>query len=509
MSEITDFYLSWDGCGAFGANGRVLRENEPPIFQPTDISGCAMWFDATDNLSVDANEFGEVLSWSNKGTIGGQFDISGSAAVLYGTTFVNGLNTVSFTSNAFMEGSFQLNFQARTLFVVTKETSVAQGQPSPWLTSDTSGGMETFSQHDVTTTYYIGKHNVVFPELAAESPTDYNGYPALFTFVNSVDLSDNYVGVNRQAISITYNTIASGYNTSNIKYFLGDYLNGSSVGVSQDICELILYNTALSVADRDQVEGYLARRWGIQEPPPPPFAPTDISGLYVWMDANNQSTVTTNVSSQVLTWSNLGLASNVFSNDSNWASYIQDSNSNYVIAMPTETSLITYAALPYNTRTSFSVFENVSDLTTLTYPYENIWSCGTSGGVQLGVAYDSNTTSTTMNLCQQGYNCPSIADISLPIGGYNLAIWGTDSNTTASTIAYFNGGSNINYGTDLGNLFNTNPIYYGMGSPVHDSPAYRIAEILEYDSILTTAQLSTVANYLVTKWAISSFTTLL
>ena len=80
MSESTDFYVSWLGVGAFGANGVRIRDQEPPIFRPTDISGCVMWFDANNNVAVTYNDLLQVSSWSNLGTIGGQFDVSGAAA---------------------------------------------------------------------------------------------------------------------------------------------------------------------------------------------------------------------------------------------------------------------------------------------------------------------------------------------------------------------------------------------------------------------------------------------
>jgi hypothetical protein len=507
MSQTTDFYPSWLGNNAFGASGIRLRDQEPLIFRPTDISGCVMWLNATNNFAVTYNDLLVVTSWSNDGTLGGQFDLSGGV-IVYGNALQNGLNTVTFNSNAFMSGQFQFDFQARSLFVVTRETGVGTGTPSPWITSDTNGAMESLSQHNGTTVYFIGRHNSVFPELAAESSTDYTNYAAVFSFVNAADLSDNYVGINGTSLPLSYATVASNYATASATYFLGDFLSGAPVGNSQDMCELILYNTALNSPDRENVEKYLRRKWGITEPPPAPpapFTPTDIAGLYVWMDANNQSTVTVDGSNQVLSWSNLGLASNVFSNDSNYATYGQDANSNYVVSLPTQTTLASYVALPYVTRTNFIVFLNVSDYTTLSYPYGNLFVGDASAGVQMGVSYDSNTAISYMSMCQAGINCPVGAPITLPVGGYNLMIMASDSNTTSNTLAYFNGGSNINTSTDLGNLFNTNPIPYIIGSPVSDSPSFRLAEVLEYDSLLSSTDISTVAGYLVTKWAISSF----
>lgn len=508
MSQITDFYTSWLGNASFGGNSIRLRGLEPVVIRPTDISDCVWWFDGNDNDSVVYNELLLVSAWKNKGTLGGQFDISGGV-VEYGQTLVNGLNTLTFNENAYMSRNYALDFQPRSFFVVVKQTTVLGGQPNPIITSDTSGGAELFTQPNGTEVYFLGKHPSPFPELAAESSTVYTGNPVQLTFINATDLSDNIIAVNGTTLPLIYAAVASGYETSSISYFLGNYASGSPTPTTQEICEIILYGRALSIPDQQNIEKYLRIKWGIVEPtptPPAPFIPTDIAGLYVWMDANNQSTITTDLSNNVLSWSNLGLASNVFSNDSNYAKYAQDSNSNYFVAMPTETTLATYTQLPYLTRTNFVVFENVSDLTTLTYPYENLFVANASAGVQMGVSYDSNTTKTFMAMCQSGINCPVGASISLPVGGYNLMIMASDSNTTANTLAYWNGGSNINTSTDLGNLFNTNPIPYVMGSPVFDSPSYRVGEILEYDSFLTTSNISTVANYLVTKWAISSFT---
>jgi hypothetical protein len=510
MSEITDFYPSWLGSSGFGASGIRVRDQEPIVFKPTDVSGCVMWMDANDNDAVVYNDLLQVSRWYNKGTIGGYFDLSGGI-IEYGNATQNGLNTVTFNTNGFMSGLFQFDFQDRSLFVVTRETTVLGGVPSPWITSDTAGGMESLSQHNGSTLYYIGKHGNVFPELAGESATDYSNYAALFSFINSSDVSDNYVGVNRSQISMIYDSPASGYNTSLITYFLGDYLNGSPVGNSQDMCEVILYNTALSIPDRQNVENYLMRKWGITEPPPPPpapFVPTDISGLNLWLDANNLSTITLS-GTDIVSWSNLGLVGTTYDAQSNVASYVAGPGSTKMIEFPTATTLSNYSQLPNVSRTAFVAFQNRTDLTTITYPYVNLCIGEASDGRQIGVAYDSNATTYYMTMCQSGTNCPVVAAIpSVTTTDMNLAIWASDSNTTASNTAYWNGGSNINTSTDLGNLFNTNPIPYTIGSPVYDSPGFRVGEILEYDTVLTTAQISTVADYLVNKWAISSFTTI-
>ena len=509
MSEYTDFYPSWLGCSAFGAAGIRVRDQEPVVFRPTDISGCVLWLDANNQDAVNANEFNEVLSWNNEGILGGQFDLSGTEAVQYGATTVNGLNVVTFTPNAFMTGTFTLNFQGRSVFMVSRANSFPTNTAVPIFSSDTTNAQETFFSWNGSNSwlYFEGKHPSPFPTTAYETTTDYTGTAVLSEFVIAQDLSDNWTGINGTYIAPIYNSPASGYTTGAAIYNLGNFFGGLGVNANQDMCEMIIYDNPLNEQDRTAVEYYLRIKWNLQEPPPPAFTPTDISGLYLWMDAANAATVVTDVSSNIESWSNLGLAGSAMSTSSNLVSYATASNGSNIASFPGGATLEGYFQFPYLTRTAFTVFENVSDLTSISYPYINLFDTGTAGGRQLGVAYDSNAIIYGTSLCQQSYNCPASGPISnVPVGGLNLCIWAVDSNTYLSSFAAYNSLSNLNTDTSVPNLFNTNPIYYSMGSPVNGSPDFRLAEVIEYDSLLDSSQISTVANYLVNKWAISSFT---
>lgn len=515
MSQLTDFYMSWLGSGnAFGGQSIRLRDQEPLVFRPTDISGCAMWFDANDNDSVTYDNLLQVTSWSNKGTLGGQFDLSGGI-ITYGQTTINGLNTISMDTNAFMTGQFELNFQARSVFIVTKANTIPAGIPNPYITSDVSGGMETFSDVSGTTLYFIGKHPSPFPEFAFETTTNYTGVASLTEFINATDLSYNWAGVNGTYYTPIYDADASGYNTSLITYYLGGYFGGSPVASSQDWCEMIIYDTNLSDAQREAVEYYLKIKWNIQEPippPAPPFAPTDISGLYIWFDANNLSTITTDLSNNVLTWSNLGLASNVASSNSGAAVLAQDvsANNNYVMVFPSGgTDLATTMTLPYLDRTQFVVFQNIADLSGEAYPFVNFFNSYTNSCMQTGLAWDSNTATYLMEMCQQGQNCPVIGIVpNLNTCNYSVAIFQNVSADYTQNLAYFNGGSNLNTGSNAGNLFLQTNESYTINNATSNAPANVICEMLEYNSALTASNIAQVADYLAIKWALSSFQTI-
>ena len=518
MSE----YVSWLGTGnIYGSAGTRVQEGAPDTFRPIDISGCVFWLDGNDTSAVNANPFGEVESWFNKGDLSGNFDISGSAAVRYGDNTINGLNVVSFSGDAYMTSTFTLNFQDRSMFVVSRRNQPIDpsGNIHTWLTADTTDGQETGILEDVsggTFQYILSKHPGFAVELDFETSTNTTGYAELATFVNSsTDVSGNYVSLNGIQQSTIVSNLASNYNTSNIPYYLGNFFGSNTLPNNFDMAELVLYNNALNLSSINRVERYLINKWAIADPPAPAppvppaptFSPLDIAGCAVWLDGNQG--VVLDVSGFVASWSNLGTVGTTFDKDVGNVSVAVDSNSLSTIAFASQTTLSNYSQLPYQTRSLFCVWENVSDLTTLSYPYENLMNTDTETGRQFGVSYDSNTSSFGMFLCQQGQNCPVACDISaVPIGGYNLGIALVDSTSVSTTWGFYNGGSNINTSSNLGNLFSTNPIPYYIGATASNSPDFRLAEFIEYDSFLSDGQIDTVANYLATKWAISSFSTL-
>lgn len=63
-----------------------------------------------------------------------------------------------------------------------------------------------------------------------------------------------------------------------------------------DIAEIIIYNQALTSIERTDIERYLATKWNISI-----SAPDNIGGLQLWLDANDNSTITES-SSKVSQW---------------------------------------------------------------------------------------------------------------------------------------------------------------------------------------------------------------
>lgn len=498
MSQV----ISWLGNAEYGVAGLRVREGNPVVFRPTDISGLQVWLDANDTDSVSANPFGTVESWHNKGDLSGNFDLSGNADVRYGQNYVNGLETVSFTDNAYMIGNYAMNFQDRTIFYVYRRNTDISGSVLTWITSDTTDGLESgvLQLSPTSFIYVLAQHPGSVVNLAFTDTIDRKGYAQLVDFsVSSTDLSGNYGGINSVEQPLSVSGLVSNYPTSTIPYFLGNYLNGTPLQNNVDMCEIIIYDTVVSPAQRALVEEYLMTKWAITEPPAPvpiPFAPTDLSGLQMWLDGSNVSSFSLS-GSDVLSWSNVGSAGGSFAPGSNIAQY-----SNAIVAFPAETTLESYIQLPYLSRTFFTVFEVKSDLTTLAYPYVNLMNGNASNASQIGVNWDSNTSNYYVSVCQNGTNCPIVGSFAVLPTGLNLYYGVVDSNSSSNTFAYLNNSSNLNTSTDLGNLFNTNPIPYIIGTTSSNSPIFTMAEFIEYDSVLSSNDISTVKSYLSDKWGL-------
>jgi hypothetical protein len=493
-------YTSWFGKSTVPAlhyNRSVLPGALPFPFSPTDISGLQGWLDANDQDTVNANEFNTVLSWHNKGDLSGNFDLSGNGDVEYGVNTVNNLNVVTFNPDSFMTGTFALNFQDRSIFIVSRRNFDVSGGVFGFFTSDVSGGTETgIVKAGSDYTYLLATHPGSFVELGFTTTINTTGYPELVSMTNSsTDVSGNSMRLNTIAQTLIVDNLAD-FNTGSIPYFIGNYVNGSPVPNNYDLCELLIYDSVLTSKQQENVEDYLVRKWGIENPPAPPFAPTDISGLNVWMDGSNVSSLSLS-GSDVLSWSNVGSAGGSFAQTNGVATYVSSS-----VSMPTGATLDAYFSLPYYSRTLFAVVEPVGDLSTYLYPYLNFMDGQASDARQAGLSYDSGGDTFNFTICQSGTNCPVVAPFNPMPSGLLLVTGVVDSNDGSNNAGYLNNGSNINTSADLGNLFNQNPVPYVIGSSNASGPEFRMAEFLEYDSVLSSGDISTITSYLNTKWSL-------
>ena len=323
--------------------------NGPVGFTPTSLTP-DLWLDAGDATTICP----PVTQWNDKSGNGNTFtNVSVIAPPARQLTAFNGRPTVSFTRLLGGTGpsgaatALQRNAPtlpnlgtSQSIFIVGVRTgsetnfaryfSVTDGTGN----RDDSGGTVSGGQYCLTTGPSAGNGQFVRYNAAISAPGSTVGarFIGAFyvnsgqgaqviqnnsaaTFLNGSSFGSNTVGTNTLA-GFYVGTALSGAqirlgaltstNPSAGNQFAPD---GGNDTAQADICEVMIFTGILSKVQAQQVEGYLADKWGLRESLPSnhpyrtiagpvvrpflrTFVPTDIDGCQIWMDPADSSTVT-------------------------------------------------------------------------------------------------------------------------------------------------------------------------------------------------------------------------
>lgn len=312
-------------------------------FSPTQISGCLLWLDARDSSSITGTS--PVTSWRDKSGNGNNATAAGTP-----TLTPNGINgrqsiTTSTAAASYFTGAISLSGPSLTCFAVALTTaSQPRGGQDQRLVSlanttnvdygRTDGTIALFNQGSTST---IATWRT--PGLIANNTVVQN---SPFLAVSQYDGTNGYLWFNGSAGTLA--SSASGGSFGITKYGISNQANPTVEYWNGFIGEVIIYNSAITTAQRQQVEGYLAWKWGLEASLPashpyknisvqqfPPsgifpqvplptsitlvptlvpytnkvisyvFNPRQISGCQLWFDAADRTTFTLN-GSAVSSW---------------------------------------------------------------------------------------------------------------------------------------------------------------------------------------------------------------
>jgi len=462
-------------------------------FNPTSISGCQLWLDAADSTSVTLSSGTNVSAWKDKSGNANNISLTNGTV-----TYVNS-NNLNFQSGGILQTSNYITITSgfSFIFIVCQATALSYSFGYALACSDIAGGDTSIRFVSSTTSLGNGNSNDI-------------GYPSGY-FVNGV-----LTGGSPVSIPSGYNIIGVLVNNSGStrislsSSFYGRYFVGN-------IQEVIIFNS-LTTSQRQQFEGYLAWKWGLQTSLPsshpyysaPPgiprplysrsFQPVDITGCQLWLDAYDLTTLyqntggTTKVTAagqQVQFWGDKsGNGRNATSSDT---------------AMTYNTSGLSVPSIYFSgsQTTGFQLSLPVTDVTYFfvinltipnsSYPYVYNSHNGTShlkqnwqynnasqmdySGIS-GISSATNPAGLTVIMTRQ-----DTSSTGLLAGWQNGTLMGTKSmGVTGETFTSFT------LGTDNGG--GTLPII-----------GY-ILETIVYNSVLSTSQRQQVEAYLAWKWKI-------
>lgn len=485
-----------------------LNINKPYYsdFSPRSISGCRLWLDAADASTVTLSN-NTVTQWNDKSgnsnnatqpTVGNQPSYSNSFVFLNGTTQFFNVNL------DFLAGVSHNFFIVLRNFNYTNIYGAANG----------ASGANSL---------HIGFSGVGAYRMNHWGNDWYPAYTANYK-VNQTNIL-NYNWVNNTSKIIYANGGLEGSNPQ--PGVIGTMSGGGRIGnvvaqglLNANIYEIIIYTGSLTTTQRQQIEGYLASKWGIlgSLAPSNPYSgnirtlifpnitisrppvysvtrngvkwnPTQISGCALWLDAADRASITltgsniTNVndkSGQNVVLSNATgflYATNLFN-----GSYPSFYNPNGGFARGTT------ARLGVNTSFAmtvpFTVFFVGHDITTSDYGY--VIDSGPSGTTNRPYIYRGD-------LITQFGNSGSTLTARSPFQGcaqfYNSARMFVNGNSAyTGSLATF-----TTPGITVGNRLSLNEAWPG-----------HLCEIIIYNRSITTTERQKIEGYLAYKWGLRS-----
>ena len=514
-----------------GTKWGLLTSN---TFTPSVIPVCLMWFDAADTTNI-IRSGSQVTVWSNKGTSQGVAS-NKTGVVTSGTATYNGRNIVQFPPSTNLSFTTTIPNQPRAWFAVFRQTYELNAQ-NPYFQIF---GSFSYSYDQISGPEYNGsinefRNSITGMVSATGAGGGYNVF-RIYNWTNSAaSTSSNRIAINGTALTLTDNSLATGYGINNVEYLI---MNGYLP--SADLAELICINGEITVLQRQQMEYYLAQKWGLSGPVAPsyygppvvsfaatplvPYLPTthpfysitpglrtfrpiDMDGCALWLDAYDATTLTLS-GSNVSQWSDKSGTSNhaVQATASNRPTYATDSG--YPAVAFSGSAQYLFGTNPLLTSTSMSMFivhrtTNTSATQYVFFDYKVIGSNYVQF-VNVSGSYSGNITYAQSPYTDKGFTYSSTTNRTM------TSFVDSPTNTTSN---FYANGALVSTTLTSGGVSNvaTDAVGYGIGvfrqnlTTAYGASYFQgyIYEIIVYLTELTFSQRQQVETYLVSKWKIT------
>lgn len=492
-------------------------------FNPTQITGCKLWMDAADTSSASMTLSGStVTQWKDKSGNGNNTTAySGTPTIT--TNAINSLPAISM-SGGYFTGPFataNTGSQLHAFAVISIDSS-----SGVWPRPLSLGRPGVVDYADPTTTFaiirYSGGQAVGIGRNSQYQSTAFPNYSSPFLVQSSHNGPMEYIGVNGTLTPASLND-GQGGNFNITSYGLGVNTQTTDYFVWNGYyAEVIYFNVQLTLAQQQQVEGYLAWKWGLQTQLPPThpyysvqvfyggsagpaftnlplpqkiysqpvFVPTQIPGCQIWFDASDPATLTLSNSSTI-SWLSKGL-----NNISTYNTGVPPTYSNYngypSLFFNSNATMYTNTASNYGTSgtTWITVATNLAPITSSSPPDASVVIATNGAGAERAIRFNASTSITmyTINTSvirsASGFNANGIRGF-IDTAAY-FSAYQNGSNVTSNTTAV-----TFQSGTNQGFVLGQWNIGYLYGY---------VNEILIYDTALALSNYQKIEAYLAWKW---------
>jgi hypothetical protein len=253
VAQQLEGYLAWK----WGAQGSLPTTHpyskvlpSTPLFTPTALAGCALWLDAADTTTLTLSG-SSVTQWRDKS--GNANHATGTVAPTYDATTRNVLFNGSSQYCTLPNGAYPFGNTPYSIFVVAYTRNAANPQ---WVlaggttTTNQAIGLLFYTTNAVWHSWWVNEYRV--------DNSIVNNTPAVINISYSTTRS---IIINGGTASInTPGAVRANPNTPN---YIGRRPDSAVEFFNGGMAECIIFTSELPTAQRQQVEGYLAWKWGL------------------------------------------------------------------------------------------------------------------------------------------------------------------------------------------------------------------------------------------------------
>jgi hypothetical protein len=230
-------------------------------FAPTSLPGLALWLDAADTATVSLSG-SSVTQWRDKSG-------NGRNAIINGTVIYNNLNVIT---NGVSPNSFFAPLNIRrsivpnlNIFIVYNQINTSNPLRQGLYGNDIGGGWNRFQllnnngtfDYRISAGFLSGSAQVV--PVTNINNTNKQIYNASYSLSN---INSSFVFLNG-TLNATFTEYASQIETTTSNIFFGTINNGDIFG-NVNFNEIIIFTRTITTTERQQIEGYLAWKWGLR-----------------------------------------------------------------------------------------------------------------------------------------------------------------------------------------------------------------------------------------------------
>jgi hypothetical protein len=491
----------------------------PATFDPTLLPGLTIWLDGNDTTGTGATVANgtALTTWFDKSGWGRNATMTGSPTII--TNAGNGKSGVNFSATGANNMYGGITMPAQTyinelnMFIVYKSTGAA-----PTYTDLISRGQTATPVGGTGNTFSLYNGNMLSANGAsAVYASTYNTNLSIWNgLVSQKSATTSFF---RLTINGVEQAVVSGSPSYNFTPY--DAAGFITIGSSRStgtftghFCEMLIFNTPLSTNQRDQVEGYLAWKWGLQSslqtshpyyvatptPNPVAFNPSQIDGCAFWLDATDPlaNGSAPNTLTAVNTWFDKSGNNRNFSFNGSSGTYTTGLFGSLPGIDMTNGSGYSSAAFPNTINASLAMVVNFQP-SFFTTGWANLFHHG-DRNADFCLERDNagGSGNNAIHLQTNGLNTTN--DMAVYPG--TMVIYGTMARGLTvylSTYSKATGKQQMTYTTTLGWTYGSKIAYLGKSDAGEPFNSY-MGEVAYYNRQLNASEEANLVNYLQNKW---------